>query len=131
MKRKLFQFVLLLALFGSPSARAGMMTNPPLTTASGNSTNTPATASYIVTLRREADQDGCAKDFNIQRHHIYRHALNGFSANLDAAMVEKLKRDPRVQEVERDGRVVLCSQTPSTGFVRMGLTNFPEDHING
>ena len=107
------------------------MTNTPQATSSATSTNAPALPGYIVTLKREADQDGCARDFAVTRHHIYRHVLNGFSANLDAATVEKLRHDPRVQEVEPDGHVVLCSQTPSTGFIRMGVTNFPEAHING
>jgi subtilisin len=86
---------------------------------------------YIVSLRRGADQDVCAKAFSIQRRHIYRHALNGFAANLDAATAARLQHDPRVQSVEPDGRVVRCSQTPSTGIIRMGVPNFPEAHING
>ena len=119
MKNKLRPFILTLILFISTSVWAEVVTNA------------PALPGYIVTLKREADQDGCARDFAVTRHHIYRHVLNGFSANLDAATVEKLRHDPRVQEVEPDGHVVLCSQTPSTGFVRMGVVNFPEARING
>jgi hypothetical protein len=87
-----------------------------------NTTNlvAPATNSYIVTLWREADQDGCAKDFSVQRHHIFRHALNGFATNLDAATVKKLKHDPRVLAVERDGPIQLCGQTVPSGIIRMG-----------
>ncbi len=103
---------------------------------------TNANPSYIVTLRREADQDGCAKAFNIQRHHIFRHALNGFAANLDAATAEKLRHDPRVLAVEPDGDVVLdattvipagqlTNQIVPSGILRMGLTNFPMTHLNG
>jgi subtilisin len=102
----------------------------------------PVKTSYIVTLRREADQDGCAKAFGVQRHHIYHHALNGFAANLDAATVEKLKHDPRVLAVEPDGDVVLdvttvipagqlTNQIVPSGILRMGLTNFPMTHMNG
>ena len=124
------QFILLLVILGSPSASAA--------------TNeiAPAKFSYIVTLRREADQDGCARAFSVQRHHIYRHALNGFAANLDAATVEKLKHDSRVLAVEPDGDVVLdattvipagqlTNQIVPSGILRMGLTNFPMTHING
>src|ERR1035441_9344850 len=126
------QFILLLVILGSVSAQAGTVTNAVA----------PATSSYIVTLRREADQDGCARAFNVQRHHIYRHALNGFAANLDAATVENLKHDPRVLAVEPDGDVVLdattvipagqlTNQIVPSGILRMGLTNFPMTHING
>jgi hypothetical protein len=115
MKNSGLQLILLLALLGDVSAMAGTVTNAAA----------PATNSYIVTLRHEADQDGCAKDFSVQRHHIFRHALNGFAANLDAATVEKLKHDPRVLAVERDGPIQLCGQTVPSGIIRMGLTNFP------
>jgi subtilisin family serine protease len=131
LKRELIRLILVLALLGSATARAGLGTNTLQGTNSALSANAPVVPSYIVTLKREADQDGCARDFAITRHHIYRHVLNGFSANLDAATVEKLRHDLRVQEVERDGRVVPCKQTPSSGFIRMGVANFPEAHING
>jgi len=131
LKRELIRLILVLALLGSATARAGLGTNTLQGTNSALSANAPVVPSYIVTLKREADQDGCARDFAITRHHIYRHVLNGFSAKLDAATVEKLRHDPRVQEVEPDGRVVLCQQTPSNGFIRMGVSNFPEARING
>jgi subtilisin family serine protease len=115
MKNTRLQLILMLTMLSGASAWAGMVTN-----AVG-----PAKLSYIVTLKREADQDGCARDLNVQRHHIYRHALNGFSAELDAATVQKLKHDPRVLAVEQDGPITLCGQTVPSGIIRMGLTNFP------
>src|SRR6266478_4634169 len=99
MKSNWFQFVLLLAILVAASASAA------------TNAIAPAKLSYIVTLRRESDQDGCVRAFNVQRHHIYRHALNGFAANLDVATVEKLKHDPRVLAVEPDGDVVLDTTT--------------------
>jgi subtilisin family serine protease len=115
MKTGWLRLILMLTMLGGVSAWAGTATNAVA----------PAKLSYIVTLKREADQDGCARDFNVRRHHIYRHALNGFSADLDAAMVEKLRRDPRVLAVEQDGPITLCGQTVPSGIIRMGLTNFP------
>ena len=126
------RLILLLVILGSVSVHAGTVTH----------TVAPATNSYIVTLRREADQDGCARAFSVQRHHIFRHALNGFAANLDAATVERLKHDPRVLAVEPDGDVVLdattvipagqlTNQIVPSGILRMGLTNFPMTHLNG
>ena len=123
MKRHWLQLVFTIGLLNSGSAWAE--TNDIPTNAIA-----PVKLSYIVTLRRETDQDGCARTFSVQRHHIFRHALNGFAANLDAATVERLRHDPRVLAVEPDGEFVLCSQTVPTGIVRMGITNFPVAHIN-
>src|SRR5665213_405586 len=134
-KRDWLQLILILTTLCGVSASAA--TN-------GVSANAiaPANPSYIVTLRREADQDGCARAFGVQRHHIFRYALNGFAANLDAATVEKLRHDSRVLAVEPDGDVVLdattvilagqlTNQIVPSGILRMGLTNFPITHING
>lgn len=65
MKCGWLQLFLLLAILGSASARAGIMTNAPQATANVTATNASALPSYIVTLRREADQDDCARDFAI------------------------------------------------------------------
>ena len=94
-------------------------------------TNQPTGERYIVRLREGADVDGFLKEFKLKPRHQYRHALHGFAMELDATMVERLKREPRILDVEPDGHVVLCSQTPSTGFIRMGVSNFPVAHING
>ncbi len=135
MKRCWLRLIFTIGLLDIASARAATNAIPASAVA-------PAKSSYIVTLRREADQDGCARAFSVQRHHIYRYALNGFAANLDAATVEKLKHDSRVIAVEPDGNVVLdattvipagqlTNQIIPSGILRMGLTNFPISHING
>jgi subtilisin family serine protease len=91
---------------------------------------TPTKHTYIVTLRREADQDGCVKEHQVKRGRIFRHALNGFTADLDDAAVQRLKKDKRVLAVESNGQVVpnliLPPQIVPSGVLRMGLTNFPE-----
>ena len=93
----------------------------------------PAAAkiSYIITLRPQADQDGCARAYTVKRQHSFRHALNGFTADLDAATVERLRRDPQVLAVEPDAEVKLCDQTIPTGILRMNLTNFPMTRLTG
>lgn len=45
--------------------------------------------------------------------------------------VARLRRDPRVLAVERDGPVELCAQTNGAGIVRMGVDQFPMARING
>src|SRR4051794_36581213 len=47
-------------------------------------TNNP-TRIQIVTLRGDADQDKCVEEHKIEVRRSYRHALNGFSAELDDA----------------------------------------------
>ena len=86
---------------------------------------------HIVTLRPGIEPAGLAEAFGLTSRHVYRRALNGFSAPLDANAVQRLKRDSRVLAVEPDGTVFLCGQTVPTGVARMGVTNFPEAHMNG
>jgi subtilisin len=142
MKSSWLKLILMLAMLGSASASAATNDVSPNAAALGAHGVTRPASSYIVTLRREADQDGCARAFSVQRHHIFRHALNGFAANLDAATVEKLKYDTRVLAVEPDGNVVLdattvipagqlANQITPSGILRMRLTNFPVAHLNG
>ena len=86
---------------------------------------------YIVTLRAEADQDGCANEHQIRRGRSFRHALNGFVADLDDSVVARLKQDQRVLAVEPDGQIVPCAQIVPAGIIRMGLTNFPMTRLTG
>ncbi|HTY89011.1 MAG TPA: protease inhibitor I9 family protein, partial [Candidatus Acidoferrum sp.] len=104
MIRSFFLFISV-AMFVSAIAHAqtnqlGYITNPSLR--------------YIVRLREGTDLDGFLTEFKLKPRHQYRHALHGFAMELDATMVERLKREPRILDVEPDGHVVLCSQTPST-----------------
>jgi subtilisin len=93
--------------------------------------NNSANQIQIVTLHRDVDVDKVINEFGLKPRHRYHHAIHGFAAAMDTATAARLKADARIRTIEPDGRVVLCSQTPSTGIIRMGLTNFPEAHING
>ncbi|PWU22140.1 MAG: hypothetical protein C5B50_00130 [Verrucomicrobia bacterium] len=85
----------------------------------------------IVTLRPETGMDKLLKDHGLQAHCTYHHALNGFAASLAPGQAQRLRADPRVLAVERDGQVRLCAQTNGTGIIRMGIPTFPVAHING
>ncbi|MGO9204397.1 MAG: S8 family serine peptidase [Limisphaerales bacterium] len=91
----------------------------------------PATKVFIVTLRGDVDVDGLVNEIGLAPCHRYRHALNGFAAELDAASTAGLRKDARVLAVEADGEIIPCAQTVPTGVLRMGITNFPVAHING
>lgn len=91
-----------LALIGlTPSALALVAT-----------TNVP---SHIVTLQPGTDVDGFIAGFKLTPTVVYRHALKGFAAALDAATVERLKQDDRVRAVEPDGRIAWYGQKIGTG----------------
>lgn len=91
----------------------------------------PRNDSFIVTLRRDADCGRLCREFQLQPGRHYRHALNGFVSQMNADGVVRLRRDPRVLAVERDGPVELCAQTNGAGIVRMGVDKFPMASING
>lgn len=81
MKSLWLNFILLPALFGGASVWAEIITN------------TPAKFPSIVTLRHEADQDGCAKDFAISQYlftrkdSLARSPLNYFFLQICSASV--------------------------------------------
>ena len=49
------------------------------------------TAPHIVRLRAGVDVEAVVKELNLKPSHVYRHALHGFAAALDAAAIMQLK----------------------------------------
>lgn len=107
---------------GSANATTNVDSTVPVTNA--------AAKTYIITLRREADQGGCAKDHKLTRKMQFHHALNGFVADLDDSTVRQLKQDKRVLAVEADGKIYTDGQVISTGISRMGIDHFPVAKID-
>ncbi|MDD9377196.1 protease inhibitor I9 family protein [Streptomyces sp. ZAF1911] len=62
---------------------------------------------YIVTVHRGLDPAAVADAYGITPVHIYRHALNGFSARLSPNQVESLRSTAVVTSVEPDGPVAV------------------------
>jgi hypothetical protein len=91
-----------------------------------------ASKRYVVMLRRDADQDRCVGEHHIARKRIFRHAINGFEADLTSLAVEQLRKDPRVKAVEED-RIIAqqMGQIIPTGVKRMAVNNFPGVKIDG
>ncbi|HEX6291589.1 MAG TPA: S8 family serine peptidase [Herpetosiphonaceae bacterium] len=60
-------------------------------------------------------------------HHVYQHALKGFSLRLPEAAASRLSRDPRVAYVAEDGRVGLVDTqfNPPWGLDRIDQNNRP------
>lgn len=89
-----------------------------------------------------------AESFVFQRKHkalhYFRHAINGFTADLDETEAANLRQDKQhVLFVEKDGPVSVgpitkeianvnaLAQAPQQGLIRMGIPQFPLAHING
>ncbi|MCX5406334.1 protease inhibitor I9 family protein [Streptomyces sp. NBC_00335] len=62
---------------------------------------------YIVTVHRGLDPAAVADAYGITPVHVYRHALNGFSARLSPDQVESLRSTAVVTSVEPDGPVTV------------------------
>ncbi|MGW1773695.1 protease inhibitor I9 family protein [Streptomyces sp. NPDC002104] len=62
---------------------------------------------YIVTVHRGLDPAAVADAYGITPVHVYRHALNGFSARLSPDQVEALRSTAVVTSVEEDGPVAV------------------------
>ena len=101
----------------------------------------PVAGQYIVTLAdwaagvrgRDSFAQNLADDIVAQHRgrlkHVYRNALNGFTAELSPEAAEALTLDPRVESVEEDG-VVTATTTqanPPWGLDRIDQRNRPLD----
>ncbi|HUQ58691.1 S8 family peptidase [Lentzea sp.] len=83
-----------------------------------------APSSYIVVL-----EEGAVSSFSGAVEHRYTSVLNGFSARLTPAEVKRLKADPAVSHVERDG-IVHATGTqfdPPWGLDRIDQRALPLD----
>jgi subtilisin len=98
----------------------------------GQTNRADGTKRYVVMLKRTVDQDRCVNEHAVKRSRIFRHAINGFVADLRLNAVERLRRDPRVQMVVEDRiSATQCAQTIPTGVLRMGVNHFPPVKIDG
>ncbi|HEX7314820.1 MAG TPA: S8 family peptidase [Pyrinomonadaceae bacterium] len=83
----------------------------------GESSFTPNLAADLVGLHRG------------QLKHVFKHALNGFTAELTPEAAEALANDPRVESVEEDGVVSASTiqSNPPWGLDRIDQRNRPLD----
>src|SRR4051812_29979313 len=101
----------------------------------------PVAGQYIVTLadwaageRGEHSFAQNLADDIVAQHggrlkHVYKHALNGFTAELSPEAAEALADDPRVESVEEDGVVTATTtqSNPPWGLDRIDQRNRPLD----
>ena len=103
---------LLLALFFAPQANQPALAN-----------GDAIPGQYIVVLAPGTNSLSAANDMarehGLSVAHVYSHALNGFSARIPDARLEKLKEDPRVLLIDADRVMTIQSQTIPTGILRI------------
>jgi subtilisin family serine protease len=92
-------------------------------------------ARYIVGLDDDAGSAAVvAADhtgLGAQVEHVFRHALNGYTAMLTPAEAARLEADDRVAFVERDRAIQLQAQTVPTGIRRAFVDENPIPDIDG
>jgi subtilisin len=94
-----------------------------------------STSRYIVVLRQGVPSPQLASAhaaaFDLEIHHVYRFALNGYSATMTHVAADALEADPDVLWVERDRRVRAAGQTLPTGVDRVEADENPKASIDG
>ena len=90
-----------------------------------------ATTQVIVSLDRGADPEPLLDQLGITPRSVYRHALNGFAADLPVAAVDALRRNPRVEAVAPDIEVRAFAQPLPTGVDRIDAGGNPRADIDG
>jgi subtilisin family serine protease len=91
---------------------------------------TAVSGSYIVVLKdvSAANASGLAAKYGVTVGHVYRHALNGFEARVNAAGAKRLAADPAVAYVEQNHTVSITAtqvNPPSWGLDRIDQRNLP------
>ncbi len=90
---------------------------------------------YIVVLADRVDVTVAVAEYRrnlaVRPLHTYRHALNGFSANLTSAQAAALRADPTVAFIQRDRVVQLEGHPLPTGVDRVEADLSPTAKIDG
>jgi len=74
---------------------------------------------FVVVVARGESPREIAADYDLRPEHVYRHALNGFSARASDAQVNRLRSDPRVESVGHDRVIRAFAQSTPTGVNRV------------
>ena len=107
-----FAAALLLALFFAPQNNQPALAN-----------GDAIPGQYIVVLAPGTNSltaaNDMAREHGLSVAHVYSHALNGFSARIPDARLEKMKQDSRVLFIDADRVMTIQAQTIPTGILRI------------
>ena len=86
---------------------------------------------FIVVLKQGHSPSEVANTHGLKPHHVYKHALNGFAAEVSEERVRSLREDPRVDFVEPELQLFSSAQIIPTGVIRIGANASPMAKIDG
>ncbi len=122
--------VILLWCAGTALAAPATTTAPPDPKSSAN----PA-GRWIVLLKPGTDTVAAtatqARHANFKPDRVYRNAVKGYAAHLDAAQLAEVRADPTVAAVVPDEAIQLEAQTLPTGITRIGADRSSVARIDG
>lgn len=90
---------------------------------------TPGARAYIVQLAEGAEPGSIAHNHGLAPRFIYRHAINGFAANIPEQALAGLRRNPLVRTIEPDG--VVSIDAYSWGTDRIDQRALPLNNAYG
>jgi hypothetical protein len=96
---------LLSACIGTPAAFGSSVSAAPSPVLTGHGNTIPN--HYIVVIKDGSDARSVAAGVGARPSHLYRAALNGFAAELNAGQVNALRRNPHVAYLEQDQAVAI------------------------
>ena len=85
----------------------------------------------IVALEKGVDPRMAARRFGVAPKHVYRHAINGFAADVPNEALNGLQTSPQVASVTPDYEVRIAAQTLPTGINRIDADTSPMADISG
>lgn len=82
---------------------------------------------YIVVLKEGADAQAIADALGVKAKHVYKAAIKGFTAKLNAKQLDALRANPLVDFIEQDQEVTLSATqySPTWGLDRIDQRYLP------
>ncbi len=88
-----------------------------------------ATATYIVSLRRDRDPESSAREhstrYGVEAERYFHHAIKGYSTTTSEERAARLREDPSVLTVSKNRTFHAAAQTIPTGVSRIDADTVP------